>query len=99
MEENKTSEHSHSTGFGIYILVWLGLISLTALTVSVAGVHLGSLTLFIALLIAAVKSSLVINIFMHIKFEDSLFKFFFIISLITLVVIFILTFIDYTSRG
>ena len=99
MEQNKSHEQEHSSGYGVYILVWLGLIALTSLTVTIAGFNLGSLTLFVALLIAAVKSTLVINIFMHIKYEDPLFKFFFIVSLLTLLVIFILTFVDYLSRG
>ena len=99
MEQNKSNEHSHSSGYGTYIMVWLGLIALTTLTVTIAGIHLGSITLFVAMLIAAIKSSLVINIFMHIKYEDTLFKFFLIVSFLTLLVIFILTFSDYLNRG
>jgi len=99
MEQNKSNEQSHSTGYGIYIMVWAGLIALTGLTVTISGFNLGSLTLFVAMLIAAIKSTLVINIFMHIKYEDKLFRFFFIVSILTLLVIFILTFLDYLNRG
>ena len=52
----------------------------------------------IALTIAAVKSALVINIFMHIKFDEPIFKFFLIVSGLTLIVIFALTFFDYSFR-
>jgi len=97
MDEHKDSKHV--TGYGVYVLVWLGLLALTSLTVTVAGIGIGQYTLFVALGIAAIKSSLVINIFMHIKFDEPIFKFFFIISVITLLVIFALTFVDYGFRG
>ena len=94
----ENSESKHITGYGVYILVWVGLLALTSLTVSVAGIDLGQYTLVIALLIAAVKSYLVITIFMHIKFDDPIFKLFIIVSILTLFVIFVLTFIDYSFR-
>lgn len=89
---------SHEISYSTYLLVWVSLLALTSVTVSVAGIHLGEYTLLIALLIAAVKSSLVINIFMHIKFEDPIFKVFLVISGFTLLVVFSLTFFDYIYR-
>ena len=94
----ENSETKHINGYGVYILVWVGLLALTSLTVSVAGVNLEQYTLFIALTIAAVKSYLVITIFMHIKFDDPIFKLFIIVSITTLFVIFVLTFVDYSFR-
>jgi len=94
----ENSGNTHITGFGVYVVVWLSLISLTGLTVAIAGVNLEQYTLFIALTIAAIKSYLVITIFMHIKFDDPIFKLFVIVSISTLFVIFVLTFIDYSFR-
>ena len=94
----ENSETKHINGYGVYILVWVALLALTSLTVSVAGVNLEQYTLFIALTIAAFKSYLVITIFMHIKFDDPIFKLFIIVSILTLFVIFILTFVDYSFR-
>ena len=71
---------------------------MTSITVAVAGVNFGAYTLFIALAIAAVKSGLVINIFMHIKFDEPIFKVFLTLSAMTLFVIFLLTFIDVIYR-
>ena len=93
-QEHKTHEISYST----YLLVWVSLLAFTSLTVSVAGINLGEYTLFIALFFAAIKSGLVINIFMHIKFEDTIFKLFLLVSGFTLIVIFTLTFFDYFYR-
>lgn len=55
--ERELEEELHSTGYGTYILVWLGLIGLTAITVTVAGLNLGSFALIAALIIATVKSA------------------------------------------
>lgn len=92
------NNHQNHSGYGTYILVWLALLSFTAITVTVAGVNLGRYTLFIALSIAAIKSALVINIFMHIRFEEKIFKVFIAISGLTLLVIFLLTFFDFIYR-
>jgi len=94
----ENSESKHITGYGVYILVWVALLALTSLTVSVAGIDLAQYTLFVALTIAAIKSYLVITIFMHIKFDDPIFKLFIIVSILTLFVIFVLTFVDYSFR-
>ncbi len=100
MKDNEAAhkEEEHNIGYSTYLLVWISLVAFTSVTVTVAGINLGDYTLFIAMLIAAVKSSLVINIFMHVKFEDPIFKVFLTISGFTLLVIFILTFFDYFYR-
>ncbi len=95
--DNKNKEH-HITGYNTYIIIWLALLALTSITVSVAGMDLGMLALPIALAIATIKSLLVLNIFMHIKFDEPIFKVFISISVITLAVIFLLTFIDVINR-
>jgi cytochrome c oxidase subunit 4 len=52
-----------------YVLVWLGLLLLTGVTVSAAGVDLGRLSVLIVLVIAGIKSTLVLLYFMHLKYE------------------------------
>ncbi|MCX7907971.1 MAG: cytochrome C oxidase subunit IV family protein [Ignavibacteria bacterium] len=92
-------EHNtHLIPYGTYVLVWISLVSLTVLTVTMAGVDFGRIALFLALLIAAVKSTLVINYFMHIKFDDAIFRVFLFVALATLASIFILTSTDIFFR-
>ncbi len=98
MDQEKSEQHTQSHGYGLYVLVWLGLIALTSITVTIAGVDFGKLALALAMLIAAIKSSLVINYFMHIKFEEPIFKVFLLLSGMTLLVIFVLTFFDVLYR-
>lgn len=88
----------HIVGYGTYLFVWLTLIALTALTISVSGIQLFGVTLIVAILIAIVKAGFVLNIFMHIKFDDAVFKVFVVVGILTLVAIIILTFSDYLFR-
>lgn len=97
MQENN-HEHEHVVSYGTYISVWMGLLALTALTVTIAGISLGDLTIVVAMIIALVKAILVVNIFMHVKFDTVLFKIFVIVGFLTLVAIFVLTFSDYLFR-
>ena len=97
MKENSVQvEHSH--GYGIYILVWLGLLALTALTVAVAGLNIGRFTVATAIIIACAKSYLVLTIFMHLRSESKTFRVFVIVALLFLVISFILLFADYSFK-
>ncbi len=97
-EKNEIHKHEHSVGYGYYVLIWLTLISLTCVTVAVAGLNFGSYILLIAMIVAGIKSMLVINVFMHIKFEDPVFKLFFALIIATLIVLFVLTSFDVLFR-
>ncbi len=97
-ENNEIHKHEHSVGYGYYVLIWLTLISLTCVTVAVAGLNFGSYILLIAMIVAGIKSMLVINVFMHIKFEEPVFKLFFALIIATLIVLFVLTSFDVLFR-
>lgn len=93
-KQEKYLDNLHS--YGNYILVWLALMALTAVTVAVAGINLGGLTVATALIIASVKAYLVLTIFMHLKSESKIFRVFVAVALIFLLVSFILLFSDYS---
>jgi cytochrome c oxidase subunit IV len=71
-----TEEHSHAIGYGTYTIIWFALIALTAITVAVAGINLKDYTLFVAMLVATIKAMIVINVFMHVKFDNVVVKWF-----------------------
>lgn len=81
-----------------YILIWFGLLVLTGVTITAAGLNLGTLSILAAIVIAAVKSTLVVLFFMHIKYEDRVFKMMLGLAILTLVVIMVLTFADVSFR-
>jgi cytochrome c oxidase subunit IV len=95
--EQSQAQHKQIS-YGTYVLVWLGLLMFTGLTVTVAGLNLRYLGLTVAILIAAAKSSLVLNWFMHLKYESSLFKNMIFVAIFILAVIIGLTFIDISFR-
>jgi cytochrome c oxidase subunit IV len=90
------TEHSH--GYGIYVLVWFGLLALTGLTVAVAGINIGGFTVATAIIIASVKAYLVLTIFMHLKSENKVFNVFVLVAIFFLIISFILLFSDYSFQ-
>jgi cytochrome c oxidase subunit 4 len=98
MSDN-TNTHTHEhPGYGLYILVWAGLVGLTTITVALAGFNLASLTVVVAMAIAIVKSLLVTNYFMHVKTDSPVFKIFIFVCLAIFLTMIILTFFDLTYR-
>ena len=97
MQDVQTA-HKHLPGYGMYVLIWMILLGLTITTVAVAGLNFGKFTLLIALGIAALKSGFVANIFMHIKFDDPIFKIFIALALLTLLSVFVFTAFDVFFR-
>lgn len=96
--EAHTEGHAHSVSYGTYFMVWLGLVALTAVTVTIAGIHLGSLTLITAMLIASVKTALVGYHFMHLKYDNVIIKVFVLVCLVIFLTFWILTFSDLSFR-
>jgi cytochrome c oxidase subunit IV len=95
MAQKGEEQKQHGIRYGEYILVWLGLISLTCLTVALASIDLGRWVIITALTIASVKSMMVLNTFMHLKNEDRVFRIFVAIALTTLIIFITFTFFDY----
>ncbi len=96
MEQNQEKALEHNHGYGGYILVWFALMTLTGVTVAVAGINFGSITILTALVIASVKTYLVLTVFMHLKTESVTFKVFVGVAILFLAISFILLFSDYS---
>jgi len=88
--------HEHSHTYGIYIIVWLALMALTAVTVAVAGMDIDRFTVATALIIASIKAYLVLTIFMHLRSESKAFVVFVLVALFFLGISFVLLFADYS---
>lgn len=96
--EHTDTKKKNPHPFSTYLSIWFGLLILTGVTVTVAGLNLGPLSVLGAILIAAVKSTLVVMFFMNIKYEDRVFKIMLALAIVTLVVILVLTFADTSFR-
>ncbi len=88
----------HTVNYGTYVFVWFGLLVLTGLTVAVAGTNLGSFSVWMAILIASIKTLLVLYIFMHLKYETKMFRIMVLIVIIALTIFIALTFFDVSYR-
>ena len=86
------------SGYGKYIITWLTLLALTTITVVVAGLQLGALSVFTAVVIAGIKANIVLNYFMHLREERPVFKMMVFVSIGTFVIFIGLTFSDILFR-
>ena len=91
-------QHPHIVPYRTFLVVWLGLLVLTGITVAAAQVHFGALNVWIALGIATVKATLVVAFFMHMKDETPLFKLALLTALAILAIFIGLTFLDTLYR-
>jgi len=93
-----SEEKIHIVSAKTFVSVWLALLALTAITVTVAGLHLGAFSTLAAIVIASVKAGLVLWFFMHLKYEKRLLKLLLLVPIVTLAVIIGMTFIDVWYR-
>ncbi len=73
--EHAHSEHSHPS-VALYFTIFGALMVLTAITVAVAFVNLGPLNNVVALLVAFIKTVLVVLFFMHVHYSSQTTKIF-----------------------
>ena len=89
---------AHQVPYRVYVAVWAALVALTAITVGARYADLAHMAIFAAILIATVKSSLVLLYFMHVRFEKPIIAVMIIATLVTYAIFIILTFADYAYR-
>lgn len=89
----------HITPRRTYFIIFFALMILTAITVWVAFIDLGSLNTPIAMAIAMIKASLVLLYFMHLRYSTRVTWVVLAAAFLWLGVLFVLTFSDYLSRG
>ncbi|MGC1390040.1 MAG: cytochrome C oxidase subunit IV family protein [Bacteroidales bacterium] len=92
------NEKNHIIPYKTFLYVLAVLIALTLTSVTLTQIYLGALTVTIALLIAAIKSSFVLRIFMHLKFENKMFSRAVIGVIMLLCAVITVTLLDYLNR-
>lgn len=93
-------EHTtpHITSYRSYGIILVILLFLTTITITVTWFDAGSLSVGVAMFIACIKVSLVLLYFMHLKFDELVFKILAAVVIMLLAVVFIITFFDYLFR-
>ena len=90
--------HAHILSYRFLVLIWAVLMLLTATTIYVAQIDLGFLNVVVALSVASLKASLVIFIFMHLKYENNLLKGMVFLAFLILAICIGFTFFDVGPR-
>ena len=98
--EDHSKEKQHIVSYKENFSTWLGLMLLTALTVTVSVVNasLVTLTVVTALVIATTKAILVAYYYMHLKFEPKIYRIMLLIITLLFSSFMLLTVLDYLSR-
>ena len=89
---------AHVLPKSIYYTIFASLMVLTAATVAVAYVNLGSFNFPVAIGIAITKATLVVLFFMHVKYSSRMTKMVVAIAIFFLLVMLGLTMTDYMTR-
>jgi cytochrome c oxidase subunit IV len=89
---------NHIVPYRTFLYVLGILIVLTLTSVTLTQISLGTLTVTLALLIAAIKSSFVIRIFMHLKFENTMLKVMVVAVILIICLVIFITLLDYLYR-
>lgn len=82
----------------IYVLVFLALLVFTGLTAGIAFIDLGPFNALVAIIIAMIKSMLVILFFMHVKYSPKMTKVAVVSGFFFLLILLALSMTDYISR-
>ena len=90
--------HIHISSYTSHGLVLVALLFLTAISVGIADLHLGRLTIAVALLMATIKGTTVLTYFMHLKYESLFFKVMVGGVFALYVLVMIILFFDYLFR-
>jgi len=88
----------HIVPYRTYALILLLLLTFTATSVAVTQIQLSRWSTLVALLLAGAKTSFVLAIFMHLKFDQRIFRVMAILIFLLLIVVIIITFLDYLFR-
>jgi cytochrome c oxidase subunit 4 len=91
-------EKNHIIPYRTLLFVLAVLIVLTLVSVTVTQISLGAFTVAVALIIAGIKSSFVLAIFMHLKFENKMFSRAVIGVILLLGAVITITLLDYLNR-
>ena len=91
--------HAHVSSVAFYVAVFVGLLFLTGMTVGQSYVDLGKLNIYIVVLIATLKASLVVTFFMHLRWDNKFNALIFVSTIFFIGVFFAYTLHDTGRRG
>ncbi len=91
--------HEHHTPVRTYLVVFAILVVLLVATIGVSFLPLGRFALVVALAIAFCKAVVVALYFMHLKFDNRLFRRLFVTGIVTALLVFSVVLVIMFARG
>ena len=88
----------HIVSYRTYDLILVLLLVLTGISVAVTQIELSRWATLAALILASTKSTIVLAIFMHLKFDHTIYKVMSIFVVLVMIAVIVLTFFDYGFR-
>ena len=88
----------HIVPYRTYLLILILLLGLTAVSVAVTQIELTKWGTPVAVLLAATKTTFVLAVFMHLKFDQRIFRVMVPLIFLLLGVVIFITFLDYGFR-
>ena len=100
MSGNHTNSHDehHIMPVSVYMKVIGALLFLTFITVWIGQFDFGFLNTAVAMGIASVKAALVLGYFMHLKYDDKIFRVILAVSVLFLFTLFVFAYGDIVTR-
>lgn len=98
MAHGKDGVHPHIIPLSTYVKVLTALLILTVVTVAVSRFDFGAMNTVINIGIASIKASLVLAIFMHLKYDDKLFLVVFLTAIFFVIVMYFFSILDIVTR-
>lgn len=93
------NEHeTHIMSYKSIFLIWIDLLIMTFVTIEIAQFNFHDLTVVIALLVASIKTYLVGYFYMHLKFENRMFRIFVGVMAFVFISFMAILFFDYSYR-
>lgn len=93
-----STEKTHISTYKDHLMVLAGLITLTVITVAITSIELSAFNVAAALVIAAIKATIVLLYFMHLKFDQKVFLIMTILVLLLVGAVIGITLFDYLDR-
>jgi cytochrome c oxidase subunit 4 len=88
----------HIVPYRTYGLILVLLLVLTGISVAVTQIELSRWATLAALLLASTKSAFVLAVFMHLKFDQRIYKVMVVFIILVFIAVMVLTFFDYGFR-
>lgn len=88
----------HISTMNSHLIVLIALLVLTTITVLITEINFSTFSVGVALAVAMIKGGLVLTYFMHLKYDEMIFRVMVLLVLLLFAIVIGITFIDYFLR-